>query len=56
MPTNPPSPSSIAACINAASLALLDASSVPMTGVVCAVGLAQLAYKYLSADTLSYEI
>ncbi|KAH9963722.1 ribosomal protein S5 domain 2-type protein [Lactifluus volemus] len=30
------SPSLIAACINASSLALLNAGSIPMTGVVCA--------------------
>ncbi|KAI0297799.1 ribosomal protein S5 domain 2-type protein [Multifurca ochricompacta] len=33
-------PSLAAACINASSLALLNAGSIPMTGVVCAAGVA----------------
>ena len=36
------SPSLVAACINAASLALLNAGSIPMTGVVCAAAVAWL--------------
>jgi exosome complex component RRP46 len=36
------SPSLVAACINASSLALLNAGSIPMTGVVCAVAIARL--------------
>jgi exosome complex component RRP46 len=36
------SPSLIAACINASSLALLNAGSIPMTSVVCAVAIARL--------------
>jgi len=44
--TSPPterfSPSLVAACINAASLALLNAGSIPMTGVVCAAAVACL--------------
>jgi exosome complex component RRP46 len=36
------SPSLIAACINASSLALLDAGSIPMTSLVCAVAIARL--------------
>ncbi|KAI9450875.1 ribosomal protein S5 domain 2-type protein [Lactarius psammicola] len=35
-------PSLVAACINAASLALLNAGSIPMTGVVCATAVALL--------------
>ena len=41
-PTEHFSPSLVAACINAASLALLNAGSVPMTGVVCAAAVAWL--------------
>ena len=36
------SPSLIDACINASSLALLNAGSIPMTSVVCAVAIARL--------------
>lgn len=36
------SPSLIAACINASSLALLNAGSIPMTSVVCAVAVSRL--------------
>jgi len=36
------SPSLVAACINASSLALLDARSVPMISVVCAAAVARL--------------
>ncbi len=36
------SPSLIAACINASSLALLNAGSIPMSSVVCAVAIARL--------------
>jgi len=36
------SPSLIAACINASSLALLNAGSIPMISVVCAVAIARL--------------
>lgn len=36
------SPPLIAACINASSLALLNAGSIPMTSVVCAVAIARL--------------
>jgi exosome complex component RRP46 len=35
-------PSLVAACINASSLALLNAGSIPMTSVVCAVAIARL--------------
>ena len=41
-PTEHFSPSLVAACINAASLALLNAGSIPMTGVVCAAAVAWL--------------
>ena len=41
-PTERFSPSLVAACINAASLALLNAGSIPMTGVVCASAIAYL--------------
>jgi len=41
-PTERFSPSLVAACINAASLALLNAGSIPMTGVVCAAAVAWL--------------
>jgi exosome complex component RRP46 len=36
------SPSLIAACINASSLALLNAGSIPMSSVVCAVAVSRL--------------
>jgi exosome complex component RRP46 len=41
-PTERFSPSLVATCINAASLALLNAGSIPMTGVVCAATVACL--------------
>jgi exosome complex component RRP46 len=41
-PTEGFSPSLVAACINASSLALLNAGSIPMTSVVCAVAIARL--------------